>query len=405
MTENQKSITPRKRVAAALSHEQPDRTPVDFLAVPEIWQMLTGTDSFAEKPADNEFFDPDWEKLLQELQIDCRVISYDQFCAPPESIIKPGASIDWYGSLARSTPNRMWRQRTPYGAIYDIWGRHFEVFRHASGEFEELSAYPLGSADTVSDVEAHIWPEPDWWDFSGVPELLSKLDSGGEYHLRYRIGSIFEVAWQLYGLEAFLMALALNPEVPGRIMHKLTDVYVEITDHFLEKAGNRIDMVYFYDDIATQNSLLISKAMWAEYIRPHHARLIEIAKKHGKPVMYHSDGALYPLLPDLIELGIDLLNPVQTDASGMNPEKLKAEFGNRLSFHGGIDIAQTLPFGTPEEVKEEVQSRIKVLGKNGGYIMASSHHIQANTPPENVRAMYDPAVRKVFSSQETWFNG
>ncbi|MBN1265043.1 MAG: hypothetical protein JXA25_06095 [Anaerolineales bacterium] len=393
MPEIKENITPRARVNTAISHKQPDRTPVDFLAVPEIWQKLTEGQDSGVNPAGSPWFDRSWESLLRDLQIDCRLVSYDQFCDPPESILHPGASIDWYGSLSRSTPNRMWRQRTPDGHLFDIWGRQFGVFQHPSGAFEELTAYPLGSAESPSDVDTHIWPEPDWWNFSEVPELIKQLDASEEYHLRYRIGSVFEVAWQLRGLDIFLMDLVINPDIAARIMHKLTDIYVEITDRFLTAAGDRIDMVYFYDDVATQNSLMISKDMWARCIRPHHARLIEIAKKYNKPVMYHSDGALYPLLPDLIELGINIINPVQTDAKDMDPVRLKTEFGSRLSFHGGIDIAHTLPSGTPADVKHEVQTRINQLGADGGYIMASCHHIQANTPAENVRAMYDPAIR------------
>jgi uroporphyrinogen decarboxylase len=176
-------------------------------------------------------------------------------------------------------------------------------------------------------------------------------------------------------------------------MERLTDLYVEITDRFLSTAGSRIDMVYFYDDVATQNSLMISKKMWEQYIKPYHARIIDVAKKHDKPVMYHCDGAIYPLIPDLIDMGIDVLNPIQADAKDMDPVRLKAEFGDKLSFHGGIDIIKTLPFGTPTDVQDEVQTRIKQLGKHGGYVLASSHHIQSDTPLDNIDAMYDPLIR------------
>jgi 5-methyltetrahydrofolate--homocysteine methyltransferase len=152
-------------------------------------------------------------------------------------------------------------------------------------------------------------------------------------------------------------------------------------------------MIYFYDDVATQNSLMISQEMWRDYIRPRHAQLIEPAKKRNLAVMYHCDGAIYPLVTELIELGIDLLNPVQADAKGMEPPRLKAEFGNRLSFHGGLDIIKTLPRGTVEDVRREVRERVQVLGRDGGYIMASSHHIQSDTPLANVLAMYELDLR------------
>ena len=138
---------------------------------------------------------------------------------------------------------------------------------------------------------------------------------------------------------------------------------------------------------------MISQEMWRKYVRPCHARLIEVAKNHGLKVMYHCDGAIYPLVPELIDLGIDLLNPVQADAKGMEPPRLKAEFGDRLAFHGGIDINHTLPQGTPDQVRAEVRDRVLNLGRGGGYIMCSSHHIQPDTPVENVLAMYELPLR------------
>ena len=396
MKDTKNSISPRDRVNTALNHKTPDRTPVDFLAVPEIWNSLIQSESLLPRnDIKTQFFDPLWEVLLQKFQVDCRVISYDQFCNPPSSILKPQAKIDWYGSLGRSTPNRMWRQITPDGQIYDIFGRHFTIVDHPTGSYEELASYPLGNAESISDLKAFLWPEPDWWDFSGVSDLIAQLDLHRECHLRYRIGSVFEVAWQLRALDTFLLDMAKNAEIPHYIMERLTDIYVEITDRFLSTAGTRIDMVYFYDDVATQNSLMISKKMWEQYIKPHHARIIEVAKNHNKKVMYHCDGSLYPLIPDLIEMGIDVLNPIQVDAKDMDPIKLKTEFGDRISFHGGVDIIKTLPFGTPNDVQNEVKTRINQLGKNGGYVLASSHHIQSDTPLENVKAMYDPTIRYV----------
>ena len=389
-----KKYTPRERVNTALDHKTPDRTPVDFLAVPEIWGRLIKAKAIqATDKNESIFFDVLWEKLLREMHIDCRVVSYDQFCTPPDSIIKPEGEIDWYGSLGRSTPNRMWRQITPDGHIFDIWGRHFRTVAHPGGAYEELAAYPLGSAASVDDLKKYSWPEPDWWDFTHVKTLLAQFDREQEYHIRYRIGSVFEVAWQLRGMDTFLLDLAMNPDIPFYIMERLTEIYVEITDRFLSAAGERVDMVYFYDDVATQNSLMISKAMWAQYVKPHHKRIIDISKAHNKRVMYHCDGALYPLIPALIDLGIDVLNPIQADAKDMHPLQLKNEFGDRLSFHGGIDIIQTLPNETPQGVQNEVKTRIRQLGTNGGYIMASSHHIQADTPLENIEAMYDLSIR------------
>lgn len=387
-------MSSRDRVKTTMSHQQPDRVPVDFLATPEVWKKLV--DHLQPDPSTvgaSDFFDPTWEAILRHFQVDCRVLSYDQFCTPPEKILHPGAEIEWWDVLSRSTPNRMWRQRLPDGILYDIWSRRIRVVEHQLGAYEESDGWPLSDATSVEDLKSHPWPEPDWWDFSPLPEILNQLDAHHPYHIRFRIGSVFETAWQIRGMQEMLMDLALNPDIPLYIMDRLTELYLENMRRVLDIAGRRLDMIYFYDDVATQNSLMMSPEMWRKFIRPRHAKLIELAKSYNKPVMYHCDGAIYPLIPELIDLGIDLLNPIQTDAKGMEPERLKNEFGDRLSFHGGVDIIKTLPRGTPADVIAEVKERVRVLGRGGGYVLASSHHIQPDTPVENVVAMYQVSSR------------
>ena len=389
-----KRIIPRSRVLTALQHAEPDRVPVDFLATPEIWQKLAS--HLKLTPAEfepGEYFSMEREAILRAFEIDCRVLSYDMFCNPPEAIYKSGARQDWWSSMARSTPGRMWRQVLPDRSSLDIWGHHIRAQENITGSYEEFASWPLQAAETLADVAAYSWPEPDWWDFSGINDAIQKIDPGGEHHWRFRAGSIFESAWQMRGMEEFLADLAADPEIPLYIMDRFTDVIVENTRRALELAGDRIDMVYFYDDVGAQENLMISKNMWRKYIRPRHARIIEVAKTFGKPVMYHCDGAIYSLLDELIDLGVDVLNPIQPTAKEMTPARLKLDFGERLVFHGGIDIVGTLPLGTPSEVKAEVVERVNVMGKNGGYILASSHHIQSDTPLENVLAMYQTELR------------
>lgn len=387
-------ITPRDRVLTALSHHQPDRQPVDFLATPEIWGRLLAHFAEPSRPlSDADLIDPAWEAVQRRFAVDCRVISYDQFCRPPEHALLPGAVIDWWGALSRSTPNRMWRQALPDGSSRDIWGHVIRVVNNPTGAYEEFAVWPLAAAASVDDLSRHPWPEPDWWDFTPMRRLLEAYDADQPYHLRFRIGSVFEIAWQLRGMQEFLMDLVNQPEIPLYIMERLTEVYVENTRRVLDLAGDRLDMVYFYDDVATQQNLMISARMWRRLIKPLHQRIIDVAKSRGVPVMYHCDGALYPLIPELIDMGVDLLNPIQADAAGMDPQRLKDEFGDRLSFHGGIDIIKTLPRGTVADVKAEVAERIRVLGRSGGYVLASSHHIQSDTPLDNIFAMYDMASR------------
>ncbi len=387
-------MTEFERVQLALQHQEPDRVPVDFLATPEVWNKL-----IAQLKPDvagigaSEFVEPAREAILRQFEIDVRLLSYDMFCAPPASVMKAGAHVDWWISLARSTPNRMWVQYVPDGTWYDIWGVHYRKVEHEFGSYQEFASFPLSEATSIAELAAHPWASPDWWDFSALPNIIQTLDPQHNLYWRFRIGSVFEIAWALRGMQEFLIDLASQPDFPKYIMQRLSEVSIENTKRVLDIAGDHIDMLYFYDDVATQNSLMISKTMWREFVRPHHAALVELAHSYGKKVMYHCDGAVYPLIPDLIDLGIDVLNPIQPDAKGMDSARLKNEFGDKLCFHGGVDIIKTLPRGTKDEVIAEVRERVNVLGKGGGYILCSSHHIQPDTPLENVLTMYDPQLR------------
>jgi uroporphyrinogen decarboxylase len=387
-------VTSRQRVEIALRHKEPDRIPVDFLATPEVWdKLVTHFQSNFAKLESSEFFSSEREVVLQQLEIDCRLISYDMFCAPPESVLKAGSMIDWWCSLARSTPNRMWRQLLPDGSSYDIWGHHTRSVANPTGHYEEYVSWPLRTAVSVEDLKSYSWPTPDWWDFSCLPEAIRKIDPNGMRSLRFRAGTVFENAWQLRGMEEFLTDMAMTPQIPLYIMERITDVIVENVRQVLALAADDIDTVYFYDDIGAQNGLLISKNMWRRLIKPFHQRIVEVARQAGKLVMYHTDGAIHSIIPELIDMGVDILDPIQPTAKDMIPENLKAEFGDCLSFHGGVDIVRTLPLGTPLDVRSEVIQRARTMGIGGGYILSSSHHIQSDTPLENVLAMYETDLR------------
>ena len=207
-------MSSRQRVETALAHRQPDRTPVDFLAVPEIWHQLV--DHFGiepAKPGDDQFFDPVWEAVLDKLDVDCRVISFDQFCAPPASAFAPKGRPEVWNVQSRSTPARMWRWKTD-GFATDVFGRGFREVANASGVYEENIA-TLAGASTLAEIQAHTWPDPDWWDFSSAKSVVEALNRNGAKHIRFRMGTVFELAWQMRGMEKFLMELADAGEVAG----------------------------------------------------------------------------------------------------------------------------------------------------------------------------------------------
>ncbi len=345
------SLTPRERVYMSLAHRQPDRVPIDFWAVPELWERLLSAMGGITR-----------EELLQTLEVDIRWVAPDY--VGPEAGLPGGGYVDHYGA---------WRK----------------AVRNEFSIYHEYAGYPLADAKTAADVHDWEWPQTESWDMDSVPPKLKELDAQGDYFVCYDLGGIFERSWGLVGLERFLMDLATNPEVPCAIMDCMTDLYIANVTRLLRATGERIDMVYTWDDVAHQHGLMVSPAMWRRHILPRHLRLNAAIREFNVKLMYHSCGAIYPLIPALIEeAGIDVLNPLQPRAAGMDMSRIKEEFGRRISFHGGVDIQHTLPHGTAEEVRQEVQDRCRVLGPGGGYILAPSHYMQNDTPLENTLAFY-----------------
>ena len=260
----QTPVSHRQRVKLALEHKQTDRVPMDFACEPEIWKKLQ-----------TRFATQDRYEILRLLDIDCRVVSYDfeVFCKPPDQEVRSGLST--------------WRKITSDGVRIDIWGARRRYVQNEFADYEELFDYPLANAESIDDLKSYNWPQPHWWDFSELDNVIAKINPDGQYHLRYRIGSIFETAWSLCGIDKMLENLALNPEIPCYIMDRINEVHIENLKAVMEIAGDKIDMVYSYDDLAGQQSLLMSPDMWRNIIRPRQKKLFEIAKAFNKPIMYH----------------------------------------------------------------------------------------------------------------------
>jgi uroporphyrinogen decarboxylase len=195
------------------------------------------------------------------------------------------------------------------------------------------------------------------------------------------------------GFGEWMEDLVLDPAMAEALMEHCTGVSVEIAEFILEEVGDYIDVALFQDDLGFQDRSYMRPELYREKVKPYHRRLVEATKsKTGAKVLMHSDGSVYSLIPDLIEIGVDALNPVQVSAKEMDAGRLKAEFGKDLSFWGGIDTHQVLPWGTPDDVRIDVKARIDALASNGGYVVASVHNIQAEVPPENIVAMFDAAL-------------
>ena len=349
-----------ERVQKAINHQQPDRVPIDVRFVPEISQKLLS----ALKMDEQQF----WTWAGQD------VFTVRPKFKHPASAVKyadPTIRIDEHGH---------------YLDIYQV------PFRKVENEFqtylEPLDLPPLGAMTSVEDLSHFSWPQVDDWDYSRIEaEIEAKKDKA----LWPRSRGCFQTSQLMRGMEQFLIDLALEPEFACSIMDHVLEFVIEDARLSLEGGKGKYTFIEYNDDVATQKGMLISPAMWRKYVKPRMKAFCDMAHAHDVYVKYHSCGSVYKIIPDLIEIGVDILNPIQTLAVNMDPFKLKKEFGKDICFHGAIDIQELLPNGSVQEVKDYVRRVIDVVGKDGGYILAGSHTIQADAKVENIIAMLEVA--------------
>ncbi len=346
-------MSPKERVKKTIRLQKADRVPFDYYAVPEMTDKLM------------EFFQLKNEaELLKLLGVDMRVVYPDYIGPQPEQLND--------------------------GSFYTEWGHHRKTVKNEYSEYQEYASFPLAAFTTAKEIEEwDKWPKAEWWDWSSVPAKVDKVNKDVPYHIRFISGGIFEMSWGLMGMEEFLIGLYTRPEVVCSVMDCYTNIFIESIHQLMKYANGKIDMICTFDDVATQRGLMISEELWRKYILPFHSKLNMVIKRYELDIMYHSCGAVQSLVEPLFkDMHIDVLNPLQYRAKGMGLAKLKEKYGSLGAFYGGVDIQHTLPFGTPEDVKKEVDFLKRTIGKGGGYICASAHHIQADTPVENLVALY-----------------
>lgn len=355
------SISHRERVLLSLARKETDRIPVAM--------VCSGINSPAKENLD---------RYLKEK----RDISLEAYLEP---------LLDIEGIAPPVTGKKLQKG-------FDVWGVHRSpVTNPAGGSYNEIDFHPLAGCPDAGSLEKHSWPEPDWFDYAALPDIIAAKRRNGDRCLMVGNGNIYETAWYMRGFEQMFMDFILNPELAHALLDRVCDFYIEYFTRVLSVASGEIDLVFTADDIAGQNGLLMSLDMWKEFIKPRHVRLNKRLHEFGVKVIYHSDGAVMEAVPGLIDMGIDILQALQFDAAGMDPVALKNVYGDRLCFEGGVSVQSTLPFGTPEDVEKEVRFLIDTLGRNGGYILGPSHAIQAGTPPENIAALFDTAA--VYSAK------
>lgn len=349
----------RERVLAAAERWRPDRPATSLRCTPEVWSALQAY--FGVRTND---------EVLDELDIDWRgiYVTHLPFIGPQERSAIPLGSegTDYWGCNIRKAENRF----NIYFEFYD---------------------FPLAHCRTVADVDAHDWPDVDWWDYSAVPRLIQEATQKDRRAIMFFAGGAFETPWYMRGFEQFMMDLYLNPEIVQAICQHVLEYCRQVTERVLAEARGQIDIIGSGGDVGGQEGMIVSPAVWREQIKPFSAQLITPYKAMGLKTFYHSCGSIRPIIPDLIEVGLDILEPIQVSAAGMTPEEIFPAYGDRLSFNGGIDEVHLLPHATPDEVYRETTRVIDVLGKNGGYIVSPSHQVQGDTPAENVVALFQAA--------------
>ena len=252
---------------------------------------------------------------------------------------------------------------------------------------DEAIAGPFQDGFTEADLAAFPWPKASDFDFSSIAAAAETQPA------RVRIGGfwtgIFGDSYRMAGFQQFLFNLAAEPELTKALVDRVTEMYLELNDAVFTTLKGKLDVWFFGNDFGSQDGLLFSADMWADFFFENIRRLAALAHGHGLKVMMHSCGAIRPLIPRLIEAGVDILDPIQVTARGMTPAELRAEFGGRIVFHGGVDTQRALPFKTPAEVAAHARETAAALGgANGGYIFSSSQLLGPDIPVDNVLAMY-----------------
>jgi len=373
-------ITPRDRVLMAINHEVPDRPPIVLgtsnatgikMETYQKLKVLLGIDA----PDDYLY---DWPEL--------GTAAIDE-----ETMLRLHSDVRGVLDLEPATVLDRNRNREPHSDYVDSWGSGAREIK--PGDWFPM-VHPLASATTVEEIEAHEWPDmSDPTRIAHVAEQAKKLADDGEYAIMATPWLLFplERAFAMQGMDTFLMNMVIYPDFAEALLWKLQEVCKALMGPFLAALGPNVDIIKIGDDLGTQESLLMSPDMYRQVLKPIHADWVDFIKaRTDAKLFFHTDGDVFPLIDDFVDMGIDILNPIQTSAGKMsNIEELASRYGSKIVFCGAIDTQRILPHGTPDEVRAEVRRVIDILGPTGGYMVSSVHTIMNDVPAENVLALVD----------------
>jgi len=355
-------MTSKERVLTAVNLQQPDRVPLDFSANADTLNRLyqdTGLSTHRE--------------LLEKLHVDI---------------------VDLRGVV-----DPVYRGPVPQVRLLDndikenFWGMRTKSMQTPTGIEECFVDFVLSKCQSIDEMEKHVWPSVDWFDFS---DFSTRLEPWQDFAIMASGASIWQHPSFLRSLDCLMLDLLANPELAEFVIDKFTDFYVAYFDKMFRSAPKKIDILRIADDLGTQRGLIFSIEHFQKYLAPRLKKLVDMAHSHHVKVMFHSCGSIIPMIEPLIELGIDILDPIQVAADQMNPQFIKENFGDRLCLHGSIDTQFVLPQGSADDVRKTVSDMIDILGKNGGFILAPSHVLQTDVPIENILALYESGFERSF---------
>lgn len=344
----------KERVLQSFHHRPADRLPRDFLAVPEVESKLMA-----------HFKAPDRENMLRSLAVDFR-------------------HLDKWGNMVPQYVGPPLKQY-PDGTAEDYWGLRVKRVEYAPGCFyDEWVDPPLAGASSIKDIEKHRWPKPDWFDLSGVAEYCREHS---DCCLVAGRGATFDMLGFFRGMEQALLDIYDHPGLMQAVLDKMFEFLYGYNERMLNAAAGALDILLFSEDMGSQNGLIVSREVLKKYVFGHLKQYADLAHRHGALALLHSDGDISEIIPDLIDLGIDIINPVQATGPAMDIVRLKKLYGSELCFHGLLDSQQFLPRAAPKEITDQIRF-YEQLAETGGLALSPNCGFQIDVPLENILAVY-----------------
>jgi uroporphyrinogen decarboxylase len=374
----------RERVLTAIRHESPDRVPIDLGGVvsgihinayKRLLDFLSITDNDIHFYDFNQQIVCPCEEILQRLHIDTRYLH------PPASLLpekhEPQQEKEWVGA---------------YDQFGVFWGNRAATPKEKRLYYSPV-IHPLENMTSLQEIHSYQWPNgKDPTPFEGLKDYASLISSQGEYARISRvIACIYEYTTFMFGLKRAMRLIRSNPELIQAAMEELLQYWTDFAITYLNEIEGKVDVICLNGDLADQNGPLMNPKVYQKLVMPIEGEFVRRIREHTQaPINYHSCGSVYDLYPYFIELGYNAVNPVQISARDMNPEKIKNAYGDKVTFWGGAcDSQKTLPFGTPDQIKQEVKANLTHFKPKGGYVASNVHNITAEVPPENIVAMFD----------------